>query len=89
MGKEDAAMLKKVQEAMDKIREKHRQYRTYVRNFAALSAYKRFTGRADALEFPIEALSAARKRLLGVSFSWNNPVQLALRLAVSMGVKLQ
>lgn len=72
-----------------KIREQHRQYRAYIRNISSLSSYRVFTGRNYVLEFPIEALVAARRRLFSVPFGWNDPMQLALRLAISEGVKIE
>lgn len=73
-----------LQRTMSKIREKQQQYRTYIKNFAILSPYKRFTGRFYVLEFPISALMEAQKRLFGIEFGWYNPTQLALRLAYSL-----
>jgi len=79
---ETAARLK---EAMTKIRERHQQYQSYIRNIGYFKHFRRFTGRNNVLEFPLEALEKAKRRLVGVPFGWDNPVQLATRLAISVG----
>lgn len=74
----------RLREAMAKIRERQRQYQQYVKNICYFDTFKRFTGRKNVLEFPLQALEAAKRRLFCVSFGWDNPMQLATRLAISM-----
>lgn len=78
---EAAAKLRK---AMAKIRERHQQYQVYIKNIIYFKSFRRFTGRKNILEFPLEALEKAKRRLFCVPFGWDNPVQLATRLAISM-----